>query len=110
MIKLIKEYLCCIGKVPLCNKNKNKAPQIFGHSFILCWRCLGLIVGGLMGSLLYNMNVLNYDNNAFFISILSIPFFSDILVQSVFKNKSTNTRRVLTGLLFGIALVNFRPI
>ena len=108
MIKLIKRYLSYLGKVPLCNKNKCKAPQVFGYCFILCWRCLGLLSGGVMGSLLYNMNILNQKNNMFFISILSMPFLIDIVVQFVSKNKSTNIRRVLTGVLFGIALTNFR--
>jgi uncharacterized membrane protein len=110
LIKLIRAYIADIGKIPLCNKNINRAPKIFGHCFILCWRCIGLLTGGITGSLLYNTNILNCKNNILFILTLSMPFVVDILMQFMFKKESTNLSRALTGFLFGIALSNFRPI
>ncbi|MFC1645715.1 DUF2085 domain-containing protein [Candidatus Omnitrophota bacterium] len=110
MIELVKRYLSYIGRAPFCNKNKNRAPKVFDYCFVLCWRCAGLIMGGIIGSLFYNTNILSYKNNILFISILSMPFIVDVLMQSMFEKESTNAKRALTGLLFGIALANFRPI
>ena len=110
MIENLKSKLFGIGKIPLCNKRKERAPKIFGFVFPLCYRCIGLVIGGLLGSSLYSNGVLNYKNNLTFISVLSIPFLLDTLVNNMLKKNSTNTKRLLTGILFGIALANFRPI
>ena len=107
---MIKRYISYIGKIPLCNKDRNKAPKVFGYSFLLCCRCSGLVIGGIVGSLLYNSRILVYKNNILFITILSMPFILDIFFQFILQEESTNTRRFITGLLFGIALANLRPI
>ena len=109
IVKNLKLRLEGIGKIPLCNMKKERAPQIFGFVFPLCYRCIGLIMGGLLGSIMYNNGILNQKNNWIFISILSLPFLLDTLAQKIFKKDSTNTKRLLTGVLFGIALANFRP-
>jgi len=108
--KNLKLKLFGIGKIPLCNMRKERAPKFFGFVFPLCYRCVGLIVGGLLGSIAYSNSVINYKNNLTFISILGLPFLLDTLAQNMFKKNSTNTKRLLTGILFGIALANFRPI
>ncbi|NQT45882.1 MAG: DUF2085 domain-containing protein [Candidatus Omnitrophica bacterium] len=110
MMKFIKGLFSYIGRSPLCNKNRTRAPKILGFCFILCWRCSGLIIGGAVGGFLYNLGVMNYKNSILFIIVLSIPFFLDVFIQFILKNESTNVRRFLTGALFGIALANFRPI
>lgn len=107
---MVKEYFDYIGKKPLCNKDRKRAPIIFGHSFILCWRCLGLVIGGLVGSYLYLIEILNCKNNMYFILLLGAPFFIDTLAQYIVGIESTNKKRLMTGILFGIALANFRPI
>lgn len=96
--------------MPLCNKNRERAPKIFSFVFPLCYRCIGLIAGGLLGTFLYNNKVLNYKNDILFILVLSLPFLLDIAAQRIFKKESTNVKRFLTGILFGVALANFRPI
>ena len=83
--------------------------MLFGWCFVLCWRCTGLILGGLLGSFLHHAEILNFTNDALSISIFSTPFVVDVLVQQAHYQESTNTRRYLTGVLFGIALANFRP-
>ena len=105
----IKEYVTWIGKKPLCNKDRKRAPIIFGHSFILCWRCLGLIIGGLIGSYLYLVGTLNYKNNMYFIFLLGTPFYIDTITQYIGNIESTNKKRFITGVLLGVALANFRP-
>jgi len=71
---------------------------------------LGLIIGGLIGSRLYLTNTLNYKNNMYFIALLGVPFLIDTITQYVANIESTNKKRFITGILFGIALANFRPI
>ena len=107
---MVKEYFDYIGKKPLCNKDRKRAPIIFGHSFILCWRCSGLIIGGLIGSYLYAAGVLSCKNNGYFIFLLGAPLIIDIFRQRVAKIESTNKKRFITGILLGVALANFRPI
>ncbi len=109
-MEIIRRYINCLGNTPLCNKQRKRAPVIFGYVFPLCYRCIGLIIGGLSGCFLYNNGVLNYKNNPFIIIILGLPFLLDVLAQQIFKKESTNGKRLLTGILFGIALANFRPI
>ena len=110
IIKNLKPKLFGIGKIPLCSRREERAPGIFGFVFPLCYRCVGLVIGGALGSSMYSNGVLNYKNNLIFISILGLPFLLDTLAQKMLKKDSTNTKRLLTGILFGIALANFRPI
>lgn len=110
VIRNLKPNLFGIGKIPLCNKKKERAPKIFSFVFPLCYRCIGLVIGGLLGGQMYSNGVLNYKNNLIFILILSLPFLLDTLAQNMLKKNNTNTKRLLTGILFGIALANFRPI
>lgn len=109
LIKLIKTYFSYLGKVPLCNKKPERAPKILGFCFLLCWRCLGLLVGGVIGSFMYMKEIINYKNNALFIFLLGGPFIIDISMQ-ILRKQSTNERRFLTGILLGIALANLRFI
>ena len=106
----IKECFAWIGKKPLCNKERKRAPIIFGHSFILCWRCSGLVIGGLIGSYLYSTGALNCRNNMYFIFLLGAPLIIDTITQRIANIESTNKKRFITGILLGIALSNFRPI
>lgn len=110
IITKIRRYGLYIGKVPICNKNRNRAPIIFGHCFIFCWRCSGLVVGGVVGNFIYNVGFLNQKNNMLFIFILSLPFIYDMGKQFILRKESTNAIRTITGMFFGIALANFRPI
>lgn len=110
IIKNLKTNLFGVGKIPLCNSKEERAPKIFGFVFPLCYRCIGLIIGGLLGSSMYSNGVLNYKNNLTFILMLGLPFLLDTLAQNMLKKISTNIKRLLTGILFGIALANFRPI
>jgi len=105
---VISQFISDIGHRPLCNRNAERAPKILGCYFVLCWRCTGLILGGLLGSFL-SRGILNQTNNVIFILVLSMPFVTDVFTQRFFFQESNNTRRFLTGILFGVALANFRP-
>lgn len=95
--------------MPLCNNKKERGWKICGYYFIFCWRCTGLIFGGILGMILLNIG-LDFKNNLFVIFIACVPFIVDVLNQIVFKNISTNPRRFITGILFGIAISNFHPL
>ena len=83
---------------PICNKCPDRAPKLFGHSFIFCWRCTGLIVGAILGILFkicfWNISVIYY--------VLLIPIFIDGVLQYYFDIMSNNKRRFITGIVGGL--------
>lgn len=97
------------GKMPLCNRKPNHGFKIGSYFFPLCCRCTGLICGGIIGSLLVLYKILCFENNYFLIILLGTPFVIDAFSQFWFKIESLNIKRILTGILFGIALANYKP-
>lgn len=83
---------------PICNKKPERAPRLFGHTFLFCWRCTGLILGGFIGILLKMflgpISVLYYS--------LLIPTGVDGILQYKFNIMSNNFRRFTTGFLGGL--------
>lgn len=101
-----------IGKLPICNCRIDRAPHIGKTSFVLCWRCTGVLTSFFA---LESLNVfekirilLNGDITDFFIILgsicLMIPMAIDGVRQYKFRIESTNPRRVVTGFLFGIGV------
>lgn len=94
-------YIRLIGKVPICNKCRDRAPVIFGYCFLLCWRCTGVIISFVLLSLLD----LEMNYSLLFRAILVIPLIVDGYL-SYYTNfyKSNNFNRLLTGILFSIGV------
>ena len=84
--------------LPICNKKPERAPRLFGHTFILCWRCTGLVVGAIIGNILKlyigPINALGY--------LLLIPTGIDGILQYKFGIMSNNFRRFTTGIIGGL--------
>lgn len=105
IINFILERLSYIGKAPLCNLNPEHGFCIMGFYFPLCIRCTGVLLGIIIGSLMY---FTLFANKKYTINIhltffaLLLPMILDGTIQYVFDLESTNFRRILTGLLFGI--------
>ncbi len=92
MLKRIKYF----GKKPLCNLQECRAPKFKNFVFPLCYRCIGLIIGGVVSYFL---------NTTITISLmLALPFLIDVTLQYFNIFKSTNLRRFVTGILFGLSL------
>ncbi len=101
-IKLFKK-LKNIGKSPLCNNKPSRGFKVFGYCFPLCCRCTGIIIGALIGFCFYNLSKQIEVTPLVFIFML--PMVVDGMLQSLFKIESTNFRRIITGMMFGISLV-----
>lgn len=91
--------MCCA--FPLCNKKPERAPNVNGHTFPLCWRCTGLVLGALAGyiSLLFipPIGLCSYT--------LLLPIGIDGGLQYLGGVLSTNTRRFVTGFIGGLSVL-----
>jgi len=83
---------------PICNKCPDRAPKLFGHIFILCWRCTGLLVGYIIGMCLR----LIIHPIGFFGILMLIPISIDGIAQNFFGIMSNNPRRFITGFIGGL--------
>ncbi len=106
MKDLVKPYVELYGIEPLCNKVKDRAPILGSFVFPLCWRCCGLIGGSLSGYLIDLSNIGAIIKIGLGFSLL-IPLVLDSLLQKILGVESTNFRRVVSGILFGIGLHAF---
>lgn len=109
MKRILMINLHKLGRVPLCNEHYERAPHMGSFCFILCWRCVGLIIGGVCGEVLFRMQGGYFVNNFIFITLLSLPCLIDVLRQRLKIEASNNFRRIATGILLGIAIAQFRP-
>jgi uncharacterized membrane protein len=87
---------------PICNKCPDRAPNINGHSFILCWRCTGLILGAIIGSIIKHF----IEPLSIFIYVLYLPLAIDGILQYFFRIMSNNHRRFITGFIAGLTTLN----
>ena len=87
---------------PLCNKKPDRAPHIFGHTFILCWRCTGLLVGAILGYILLAITQPIGISGMSFI----IPVGIDGIMQYKFGIMSNNYRRFVTGFIAGLSVLS----
>lgn len=99
----------------LCNKAYIWLPRIFGchcredrsfHykgvKFPLCARCTGELAGIIGGMVIYTVFRLAWYGYL----MLMIPLIIDGFIQLKTQYQSTNTRRFITGVLFGYGLVS----
>ncbi len=88
---------------PMCCKSPEKAPKIFGQTWVLCYRCtfisLGVATVFLPGFSIVRSDLLG----ACFLTLLMIPCVIDGC-HSYGQVGTTNFRRSITGLLAGIGL------
>lgn len=90
-------------KYPICNHKNHTAPVIFGRTFILCWRCSGVMIAFfIMGILRLYMSISAGSTQIVFGLAALFPMVFDGIRQYYFRHESTNTRRFITGILFGL--------
>lgn len=83
----------------VCHRLPDRSFFYRGKQFPICARCTGILIGYLIG-ILY---AIFYGKIALYFSIiLLIPLIIDGSVQLAGKWKSTNRRRLLTGILAGV--------
>lgn len=98
-----------IGKVPLCNRNIERAVIINGFVFPFCIRCTSMMLSYLIAiTLLFIPRVnkeftkLNIPMLIILAIILITPLILDGIKVYFFQVDSKNYIRVVTGILFGI--------
>ena len=86
-----------------CHRDPNRSFFWKGKQFPVCSRCTGIHFGYL--SLFLFLFQLIYINWVFSI-ILIIPTVIDGLTQAYFNRESTNSIRVLSGILAGVGIMS----
>ena len=100
MIREIIKRLLLLGKIPLCNGIADRAPNILGICFPLCYRCTFVIISFFITLFLIYKKEISIK----YIWLLLLPLIIDGCLQTFLMIESHNIRRSITGMLFGIAM------
>ncbi len=80
---------------PLCNGDVRRAPRIYGIVFPLCYRCTGVLLGLFIKPPFFQI---------WLALLLVLPMLLDGGRQYFLGRESTNPRRILTGIMFGVGV------
>ena len=105
----MKEFFSRFGDAPLCNNKPERALHIGDFVFPLCYRCMmitiGIIIGVIIIVLLMDKFKIIWKFKYSFIGILlGIPTVIDGVFQTFTSYVSTNSIRIITGFLAGLGL------
>ena len=90
-----------IGSRLGCHQKPERSFFYKGYQFPVCARCTGLIIGYLLGVLIYFLKVLNWK----IAIILCIPLVLDGGSQYLNWRISNQVLRLITGILCGIGIM-----
>lgn len=90
-----------IGKKMGCHQKSERSFFYKNYQFFLCARCTGILIGSF-SALLISLFYINIFLNIIFMFIMIL----DGSIQYLNIYKSTNIRRLITGLLAGYGLVS----
>ena len=96
--KFVIMRLEAAGNRPICNLRKERAPRFRNYCFPLCWRCTSILIGIVFAGLIERPDV------PILATLLILPTMIDGGLQQWYKVESTNTRRILTGLMAGVGV------
>ena len=86
-----------------CHQKPDRSFFLYGYQFPLCARCTGVYIGYLIAILMLAVGIL--VPIVLCLSLL-VPLVLDGGIQLVFCALSNNTRRVITGIIFGIGFIH----
>lgn len=98
-----------LALAPFCHQLPERSPVLFGIQLSLCFRCLGLLLGAMAGTLVsFSGDSLTRTRGRLLLGLGLLPMFLDVLGQGQSLYFS-NPTRLLTGGLAGAsaALVLF---
>lgn len=96
----IYQKLMSIGKISGCHQIPDRSFFIKGKQFPICARCTGVLVGNIMACIGFFLFVPPLE----FCVIGCAVMFVDWYIQYIKILKSTNTRRLITGIIGGYSL------
>ncbi len=85
-----------------CHQREDRSFKIKGWQFPICSRCTGILVGQLLGILIY---IFHFRIPIYISCIFLFIMFLDWYIQYKKIRESTNIRRFITGTLAGVAQV-----
>ena len=85
-----------------CHQREDRSFHIKGWQFPICSRCTGILVGQLLGIVIY---IFQFRIPIYISCIFLFIMFLDWYIQYKKIRESTNIRRFITGTLAGIAQV-----
>jgi uncharacterized membrane protein len=85
----------------LCHRIEERSIRFFGLGKYLCARCLGILLGGIIGIII---NRLIFNVPPLFGFLCLLPMLIDGFSQSFGLRQSNNELRLLTGFLFGFGM------
>lgn len=91
-----------IGKATGCHQFPERSFFYHGKQFPVCARCTGVFIGELLGIVLFKIGEISNLTVVLFCLVM----FGDWFIQHRFQYKSTNMRRLITGLMCGYAFGN----
>lgn len=96
-------FLMRLGNRCGCHQREDRSFKIKGWQFPVCSRCTGILIGQIIGIILYvcKIKLPIYIDICFF-----TVMFLDWYIQYKNIKESTNVRRLITGILAGIAQVS----
>ncbi|RKM62831.1 MULTISPECIES: DUF2085 domain-containing protein [unclassified Butyrivibrio] len=84
-----------------CHCRSDRSFYYKGHQFPICARCTGELIGVLSSVILFWF----WKPSVLISFIMMIPLIADGFIQRLTSYESTNLRRVITGVLFGIGIM-----
>lgn len=84
-----------------CHQMPERSFFYKGYQFPLCARCTGLVIGYLMGILIYFLKIINWE----IAILLCIPLVIDGGSQYLKWRMSNQRLRLITGILCGIGIM-----
>lgn len=97
MIKIIYRWL---PRIFGCHCRCDRSFHYKGYQFPLCARCTGELAGIVLSVAVFRFWKPTVDISC----IMLLPLIIDGLIQRLTVYESTNIRRLITGVLFGIGL------
>ena len=85
-----------------CHQRPERSFFVCGYQFPICARCTGVLIGYLCSLLLLLVGCLIHP---LICLLLLAPLIVDGGIQLLFNILSNNTRRVITGIVFGIGFI-----
>ena len=85
-----------------CHQKPERSFFLYGYQFPLCARCTGVLIGYVCSFFLL---VFGFSIPSIVCILLLLPLVLDGMIQLFFYIMSNNTRRFITGTLFGIGFV-----